>query len=75
MTRSQAKALRANMTEAELRLWYFLRAHRFKGLKFKRQAVIGRYIVDFVPFINISSLRSMVASMPITRMMTGARVG
>jgi len=38
------------MTEAERRLWYFLRAHRFKGTKFKRQAIIGRYIVDFVSF-------------------------
>jgi very-short-patch-repair endonuclease len=50
MTRSHAKALRANMTEAERRLWYFLRAHRFQGMKFKRQAPIGRYIVDFVSF-------------------------
>jgi len=50
MTRSHAKALRANMTEAERRLWYFLRAHRFSGMKFKRQALIGRYIVDFVSF-------------------------
>jgi len=38
------------MTEAERRLWYFLRAHRFKGMKFKRQALIGRYIVDFASF-------------------------
>jgi len=38
------------MTEAERRLWYFLRAHRFAGMKFKRQALIGRYIVDFVSF-------------------------
>ena len=50
MTRSHAKALRANMTEAERRLWYFLRAHRFAGMKFKRQALIGRCIVDFVSF-------------------------
>jgi very-short-patch-repair endonuclease len=50
MTRRQAKALRANLTEAERRLWYLLRAHRFKGIKFKRQALIGRYIVDFVSF-------------------------
>jgi very-short-patch-repair endonuclease len=50
MTRSHAKALRANMTEAERRLWYFLRAHRFRGMKFKRQALIGRYILDFVSF-------------------------
>src|SRR6267143_351466 len=50
MTLSHAKALRANMAEAERRLWYFLRAHRFEGMKFKRQALIGRYIVDFVSF-------------------------
>src|SRR6185437_13096703 len=50
MTRRQAKALRANLTDAERRLWYLLRAHRFKGIKFKRQAVIGRYIVDFASF-------------------------
>jgi very-short-patch-repair endonuclease len=50
MALSHAKALRANMTEAERRLWYFLRAHRFAGMKFKRQAPIGRYIVDFVSF-------------------------
>ena len=44
----KAKALRTNQTDAEQRLWYYLRAHRFLGLKFKRQKPIGRYIVDFV---------------------------
>jgi very-short-patch-repair endonuclease len=43
-----AKRLRTHQTEAETRLWYHLRAHRFMGLKFKRQKPIGRYIVDFV---------------------------
>ena len=43
-----AKVLRSNQTEAEQRLWYHLRAHRFMGLKFKRQKPMGRYIVDFV---------------------------
>ena len=43
-----AKSLRSNQTEAEQRLWYHLRAHRFMGLKFKRQKPMGRYIVDFV---------------------------
>jgi very-short-patch-repair endonuclease len=43
-----AKALRKNMTDAEQRLWYHLRAHRFLGAKFKRQKPIGPYIVDFV---------------------------
>ncbi|MCL5668621.1 MAG: endonuclease domain-containing protein [Gammaproteobacteria bacterium] len=45
---NNAKALRSNQTEAEQRLWCYLRAHRFMGLKFKRQKPIGRYIVDFV---------------------------
>lgn len=44
----RAKALRGNQTEAEHRLWYFLRAHRLMDMKFKRQKPIGRYIVDFV---------------------------
>jgi very-short-patch-repair endonuclease len=43
-----AKALRKNQTEAEQRLWYHLRAHRFEGAKFKRQKPIGPFIVDFV---------------------------
>jgi len=44
----RAKQLRTNQTEAEQRLWYHLRAHRFMGLKFKRQKPIGPFIVDFV---------------------------
>lgn len=43
----RAKALRAHQTDAEQRLWHHLRAHRFLGLKFKRQKPIGPYIVDF----------------------------
>ncbi len=43
-----AKILRRNLTDAEQRLWYHLRAHRFMGRKFKRQKPIGRYVVDFV---------------------------
>lgn len=46
--RENAKSLRSNMTDAEARLWYHLRAHRFMGLKFKRQKPLGRHIVDFV---------------------------
>lgn len=45
---SRAKQLRSDQTEAEQRLWYHLRAHRFQGAKFKRQKPIGPYIVDFV---------------------------
>ncbi|HEU0153010.1 MAG TPA: endonuclease domain-containing protein [Arenimonas sp.] len=42
-----AKHLRQSMTEAEHRLWFHLRAHRFAGYKFRRQQPIGPYIVDF----------------------------
>ncbi len=35
------------MTDAERRLWYWLRAHRFGGYKFKRQVPVGPYVVDF----------------------------
>jgi very-short-patch-repair endonuclease len=43
-----AKFLRSHQTEAEQRLWYYLRAGRFMGLKFKRQKPIGPFIADFV---------------------------
>ena len=46
--RENARRLRTQMTDSEALLWYHLRAHRFMGLKFKRQKPIGRYIVDFV---------------------------
>ena len=45
--RKFARSLRRNQTDAENRLWYFLRAHRFSGFKFRRQHPIGPYIVDF----------------------------
>jgi very-short-patch-repair endonuclease len=47
MSLKHAKSLRTNMTDAERRLWYRLRAHRFAGIKFKRQVPVGPYIVDF----------------------------
>jgi very-short-patch-repair endonuclease len=47
MSLKQAKRLRDNMTDAERRLWYRLRAHRFGGVKVKRQVPIGPYVVDF----------------------------
>jgi very-short-patch-repair endonuclease len=42
-----AKRLRTNQTPLEQKLWYALRGKRFGGVKFRRQVVIGRYIVDF----------------------------
>ncbi|GAB4061231.1 endonuclease domain-containing protein [Uliginosibacterium sediminicola] len=46
--RDKARELRSTETEAENRLWYYLRAGRFMGLKFKRQEPIGHYIADFL---------------------------
>ena len=43
-----AKTLRRNLTDAEQKLWYYLRAHRFMGRKFKRQKPLSRYVVDFI---------------------------
>ena len=42
-----AKQLPRDLTPAEARLWYHLRAKRFAGAKFRRQTVIGPYIADF----------------------------
>ena len=46
---SRAQELRRMPTEEEKRLWHILRA-RSMGVKFRRQAVIGRFIVDFACF-------------------------
>ncbi|MDZ7749829.1 MAG: DUF559 domain-containing protein [Halofilum sp. (in: g-proteobacteria)] len=48
--REFARTLRRNMTDAEHRLWYHLRARRFAGFRFRRQQPIGPYIVDFECF-------------------------
>jgi very-short-patch-repair endonuclease len=42
-----AKQMRREMTKAERRLWYALRAKRFLDIKFRAQKVIGHYIADF----------------------------
>ncbi|MBB4121792.1 endonuclease domain-containing protein [Martelella radicis] len=45
--RSNARRMRSDMTEAELKLWNELRAGRLEGLQFRRQMPIDRYIADF----------------------------
>ena len=50
MASPRARRLRANLTEAESRLWSVLRSKQVRGRRFRRQAPIGRYIVDFVCF-------------------------
>ena len=42
-----ARRLRREATDAERRLWYYLRNRRLGGLKFKQQETIGPFIADF----------------------------
>lgn len=45
--RQTRRELRRDMTDPEARLWAKLRDRRLKGIKFRRQFSIGRYVVDF----------------------------
>ena len=45
--RMAARHLRRGMTDAERKLWQALRAKRFRGVGFRRQAPLGPYIADF----------------------------
>ena len=45
---TRAKHLRKSQTPIEQRLWLALRGHRFCQYKFRRQVILGSYIVDFV---------------------------
>jgi very-short-patch-repair endonuclease len=45
--RRNAKSMRRMMTEAELKFWNAVRAHRLMGMAFRRQMPIAGYIVDF----------------------------
>jgi very-short-patch-repair endonuclease len=43
-----AARLRRDMTDVEQTLWRALRNRQIANLKFRRQASIGRYVVDFL---------------------------
>jgi very-short-patch-repair endonuclease len=47
VNRRNARKMRKALTDAELKLWNELRAHRLMGLPFRRQMPISGYIVDF----------------------------
>ncbi|WP_395651225.1 endonuclease domain-containing protein [Brevundimonas sp.] len=47
---SRARDMRKAPVLYEKRMWAVLRGRHLEGLKFQRQKVIGRYIVDFVCF-------------------------
>ena len=47
-----AANLRHRQTDAEKVLWSKLRSKQLSGIKFRRQQIIGPYIVDFINFDN-----------------------
>ena len=42
-----ARAMRGEATDAETRLWRCLRDRQMAGVKFRRQHLLGRFILDF----------------------------
>jgi 5-methyltetrahydrofolate--homocysteine methyltransferase len=52
--RDRAREMRKTMSAAEVKLWSLLRGDQFMGLRFRRQHVIGPYVVDF--FCNSANL-------------------
>ena len=48
MLKRFAQDLRYRQTDAEQKLWAFVRNRRLNGYKFRRQHIIDGYIVDFV---------------------------
>ena len=47
MKTSIPRHLRSNLTDAEKRLWSKIRNKQIEGHRFRRQAPIGPYVVDF----------------------------
>jgi very-short-patch-repair endonuclease len=45
--RDKARELRRSETDAERKLWHFLRDRQLGGHKFRRQHAVGLYIADF----------------------------
>ena len=45
--RARARRLRSEQTDAERILWQRLRSRQLGGLKFRRQHVVGRIVLDF----------------------------
>jgi very-short-patch-repair endonuclease len=45
-----ARDLRRNATGAERRLWEGLRRSQVAGFRFRRQVILGDFIIDFVSF-------------------------
>ena len=46
-TRTRARRLRKDSTDAESALWNLIRNRQLLGYKFRRQVPVGKYIADF----------------------------
>ena len=62
--KSRARAMRAEPTDAERKLWHALRDRRMQALKFRRQAPVGPYIVDFLCIAHRLVVEAMDRNMP-----------
>ena len=51
------RELRVNQTDAEKKLWRYLRNHQLDGFKFNRQYSVGRFILDFFAMKRNSLLK------------------
>jgi len=47
VTLQRVRHMRREPTDVECRLWQYLRASRFEGLKFRRQHPVPPYVADF----------------------------
>src|SRR5579871_2447372 len=50
LLKERCRFLRKNMTIAEKKLWNQLRDKKFSKIRFRRQVILGNYIVDFISF-------------------------
>jgi very-short-patch-repair endonuclease len=48
--KERSRSLRKNMTIAEKKLWAHLRNKQLENVRFRRQVILGNYIIDFISF-------------------------
>ena len=65
------RKLRRNMTDAELRLWRYLKGRQMSGYKFRRQHPFEDYVLDFVCLEAMLIIRSTALSMLTIQLQTG----
>ena len=66
MANKNARKLRGNPTDADQRLWSRLRRRQVDGHRFRRQAPLGPYVVDFLCYEArlIAEIQSALRAFP-----------